>query len=65
VLSGKEGPATNAVLVNAAAALVAGGAADSLRDGMDVARISIGSGAAAKKLEQLARLSSEPEAAPG
>jgi len=65
VLSGKEGPAMDAVLANAAAALVAGGAADSLRDGVDVARISIGSGAASRKLEQLAQLSSEPEAGPG
>jgi anthranilate phosphoribosyltransferase len=59
VLDGQEGAAMTAVLANAAAALVAGGAADSLQDGVGVARMSIRSGAAARKLQDLARLSCE------
>ncbi|HVE86530.1 MAG TPA: anthranilate phosphoribosyltransferase [Myxococcales bacterium] len=59
VLGGQEGPAADAVLANAAAALVAGGAAETLREGVVVARTSISSGAAAGKLEALAKASSE------
>jgi anthranilate phosphoribosyltransferase len=65
VLTGQEGAAADAVVANAAAALVAGGAAETLRDGVEVARISIASGAAARKLEDLAKRSSAAEAASG
>jgi len=50
VLSGHPGPARQAVLVNAAFAAVAGGAADDLRDGVKVATRSIDSGASMERL---------------
>ncbi|HEY8206171.1 MAG TPA: anthranilate phosphoribosyltransferase [Myxococcaceae bacterium] len=58
VLGGQEGAAADAVVANAAAALVAGHAASSLREGVDVARASIKSGAATQKLNDLTRMSS-------
>ena len=53
----KANPKTDIVLVNSAAAIVVGGRADSLKEGMDVARESIRSGAAYKKLEALVKSS--------
>jgi anthranilate phosphoribosyltransferase len=50
VLSGDPGPARQAVLVNAAFAAVAGGAAEDLREGVRVATRSIDSGAAMERL---------------
>ncbi|MBP2687236.1 MAG: Anthranilate phosphoribosyltransferase [Deltaproteobacteria bacterium] len=50
VLSGEPGPARQAVLVNAAFASVAGGAAGDLREGVRVATASIDSGAAMERL---------------
>jgi anthranilate synthase/phosphoribosyltransferase len=50
VLSGDPGPARQAVLVNAAFAAVAGGAAEDLRDGVRAATRSIDSGAAMERL---------------
>jgi anthranilate phosphoribosyltransferase len=41
------------VLLNAAGAIAAGGHAKDLRDGLDVAREALDSGAAAARLEQL------------
>ena len=58
VLDGQSGPARDIVLVNAAAALLAAGAAATLRDAMDVAAASVDSGAAKRKLEELAKRSS-------
>jgi anthranilate phosphoribosyltransferase len=58
VLSGALGAPRDAVLANAAAALVAAGAAPDLRTGVRVAAESIDRGAAAGKLEQLAAVSS-------
>jgi anthranilate phosphoribosyltransferase len=55
VLSGEPGPPRDAVLVNAAAALVASGNAPDFREGVVLAAQSIDSGAAAAKLEALAR----------
>lgn len=55
LLNGKKGPARDAVLLNAAAALLAAGAADNLKSAAARAAISIDSGAAARKLELLAR----------
>jgi anthranilate synthase/phosphoribosyltransferase len=52
VLAGKKGPARDAVLVNAAFAVVAGGKAGELRDGLRVAADSIDSGAAMDRLER-------------
>ncbi len=51
VLSGVAGPARQAVLLNAAFAMVAGGAAEDVRDGVQAAVRSIDSGAAADRLK--------------
>ncbi len=63
VLEGRPGPATDIVLLNAAAAVYAGGRADSIEDGLDYARESITSGAALDRLERLVRCT-EPEEPP-
>ena len=55
VLSGARGPCRDAVLVNAAAALVAAGQVQTFLEGMAVAAVSIDSGAARAKVEALAR----------
>ncbi len=57
VLSGQRGAPRDAVLVNAAAALVAGGAAPDLAEGVRVAAEAIDHGAARHKLERLRALS--------
>jgi anthranilate phosphoribosyltransferase len=60
ILSGrnrKGNPKTNIVLVNSAAALVVGGKADDFGGGMQIARESLQSGAAYKKLEALLKAS--------
>jgi len=56
VLSGTAGPARNAVLLNAAAALVAGDRVPGFAEGIGVARQSIDSGRARAALEQLVSL---------
>jgi anthranilate phosphoribosyltransferase len=53
VLSGKNSPRRDVVLLNAAAALVAAGRADHLRDAMPLAAHAIDSGAALAKLQRL------------
>lgn len=53
VLRGSEGPALRLVLANAAAALIAAGKADVLRDGVALARDAIRSGRALAALERL------------
>jgi anthranilate phosphoribosyltransferase len=53
ILSGREGPRQQLVLVNAAPALVACGKAATLQDGVSVAHTVIRSGAAMDKLERL------------
>ena len=53
VLGGEPGPRRDIVLMNAAAALVAGGKARDLKEGVGVASQSIDSGAAASKLVAL------------
>jgi anthranilate phosphoribosyltransferase len=55
ILSGKKSPRRDVVLLNAAAALVAAGKADHLVDAVSPAAQSIDSGAAAGKLDALAR----------
>lgn len=57
VLGGEPGPRRDIVLMNAAAALVAGGRARDLKEGVGRAAHAIDSGAAARKLEALAGLS--------
>lgn len=57
VLHGDRGPQRDIVLVNSAAALLVGGAARDIQEAMDRAAGSIDSGAAWKKLQQLAEFS--------
>ena len=58
VLSGEKSPRRDVVLLNAAAALVAAGRADHIAEAVPIAAESIDSGAAAGKLEALARFGS-------
>ena len=53
ILEGKQGPKKDIVLMNASAALVAGGAASDFKQGVEMARESIDSGKAKDKLERL------------
>ncbi len=57
VLAGEPGPYRDIVLLNTAAALVVGGKAPTLHDGVTLAAQSIDSGAAAKALERLVAVS--------
>lgn len=57
ILRAKQSARRNVVLLNAAAALVAAGKADYLKDAVPIAAQSIDSGAAARKLESLVRFS--------
>jgi len=56
VLSGEAGAYRDAVLLNAAAALVVAGRAATLPEGVEIASESLDSGAALEKLEGLARI---------
>lgn len=53
ILEGEKGPQRDVVVVNAAAALVVGGAADSLAEGVARAEESLDAGRARRKLEEL------------
>jgi len=57
VLDGKEGPPRDVVLLNAAAAIAAGGLTDDLEEGLEQARAAIDSGQARQVLEDLKRVS--------
>jgi anthranilate phosphoribosyltransferase len=57
VLGGECGPQRDIVLVNAAAALVAAGKVETFLEGMAIATVSIDSGAARKKVAELAAFS--------
>lgn len=59
VLADENGAAKDIVLMNAGAALYVGGVADSIESGVEGARQVLSSGAAAKKLNELASLSQE------
>jgi len=59
VLEGDKGPCRDIVLINAAAALKIAQVVDDIGDGIELARDAIDSGAAAKKLEALARYTRE------
>jgi anthranilate phosphoribosyltransferase len=56
VFAGREGPMADMVALNAAAALVVAGAADSITDGLDMARTALADGAAAARLDALVGL---------
>jgi anthranilate phosphoribosyltransferase len=55
ILAGERGPRRDIVLVNSAAALVAAGKVDTFLEGMAIATVSIDTGAARGKLDELAR----------
>jgi anthranilate phosphoribosyltransferase len=57
ILSGEQGPRSDIVLMNASAAICAGGIAENLKVAMHLARQSIDTGSAEKKLNDLRRLS--------
>ncbi|HWH55945.1 MAG TPA: anthranilate phosphoribosyltransferase [Gaiellaceae bacterium] len=53
VFSGQNGGRRSAILLNAAGAIAAGGHAEDLREGLELARDAVDSGAAADRLERL------------
>lgn len=57
ILNGAEGPKTDIVLLNAAAAIYVGEKAKTIAEGLDIAREMISTGAAAKRLEEFVKLS--------
>lgn len=57
LLEGKQGPKRDIVLLNAAAAIYVGGKADSIGDGLELARESIDEGAARRKLRAMIQFS--------
>lgn len=57
VLAGADGGHRSAVLLNAAGAIAASGHAEDLREGLELAREAIDTGAAAMRLEELVRFS--------
>ena len=59
VLAGENGARRDAILLNAAATIAAGGLADDIADGLELAREAVDSGAAAERLEQLVAFSRE------
>jgi anthranilate phosphoribosyltransferase len=56
ILAGKDGACRKIVLLNAALAMVAGGRAETIQEGVRVAEDCLDSGAAGKKLEALVEL---------
>jgi anthranilate phosphoribosyltransferase len=59
VLGGANGGRRSAILLNAAGAIAAGGHAADLREGFELARKTVDSGAAAERLERLISFSRE------
>jgi anthranilate phosphoribosyltransferase len=59
VFDGADGGRRNAILLNAAGAIAAAGHAADLREGLELARETVDSGAAAARLEQLVAFSRE------
>ena len=57
ILDGKQGPPRDVVLLNAAAAIAAGGLAADLKEGLERARESIASGKALAALDTLRQVS--------
>jgi anthranilate phosphoribosyltransferase len=57
VFAGARGAAREAILLNAAGAVAAAGHADDLREGLDLARAAVDSGAAAERLDRLVAFS--------
>ena len=59
ILEGARGPRRDVVTLNAAAAIVAGGRAADLREGVERARAALDSGAAGDRLDALIRMTTE------
>ncbi|MBW2567999.1 MAG: anthranilate phosphoribosyltransferase [Deltaproteobacteria bacterium] len=59
IFNGEKGPKRNVVLINASAALVAAGKAKDFEEGISLAKASIDNGAAAEKLDRLAKFTQE------
>ena len=59
VFAGEDGARRNAVLLNAAGAIAAAGRSADLREGLELARVAIDSGAAAERLSGLIEFSRE------
>ena len=57
VFAGADGGRRDAILLNAAGAIAAAGHADDLGEGLELARAAVDSGAAAARLDELARFS--------
>ena len=57
VLNGRNGGRRSAILLNAAGAIAAAGHAEDLRDGLELAREAVDSGAAGERLDDLVRFS--------
>ena len=57
VFNGADGGRRSAILLNAAGAIAAAGHAEDLREGLELAREAIDSGAAAERLERLVSFS--------
>jgi anthranilate phosphoribosyltransferase len=62
IFAGAKGAKREAVLLNAGGAIAAGGHADDLAEGYEIAAQALDSGAAAERLEQLVAFSQEKEA---
>jgi len=60
IFSGRTGPTSDIVLLNAAAAVYVAGKAESIKAGIEIARQTIKSGKAMEKLENLIKLSNQP-----
>jgi anthranilate phosphoribosyltransferase len=63
VFAGEDGGRRSAILLNAAGAIAAGGHAEDLREGLELARRAVDSGAAAERLDRLVAFSRSEEAA--
>jgi anthranilate phosphoribosyltransferase len=57
IFGGAEGAGRDAILLNAAGAIAAAGHAADLREGLELAREAVDSGAAAARLDELVRYS--------
>jgi anthranilate phosphoribosyltransferase len=62
VFAGENGGRRSAILLNAAGAIAAGGHAEDLREGLELARRAVDSGAAAARLEELIAFTQSGEA---
>jgi anthranilate phosphoribosyltransferase len=63
VFAGEDGGRRSAILLNAAGAIAAGGHADDLREGLELAREAVDSGAAAARLDELIAFTRSAEGA--